>query len=268
MTARHCVSLRRSKPSSRWQGRHGSRSGRARWIFSLGTRSRTLHASSQHPRASRGQYPLGGRNRKASARPLFAASPTSSPRPTHSKFVEPSTLNSQHPTDQLRSALTNTVHHHLVADVPVGVFLSSGLDSTTLAAFAAEQGGTLRTVTLGFEEFKGTTADETPLAEQFARQRAPRIKRSGSRAPISKRERERLFASMDQPSTDGVNTFFVSLAARRADLKVALSGLGGDELFAGYPSFHEIPKTVSCAALVSSLAALRPNDSRTQRQPF
>jgi len=144
----------------------------------------------------------------------------------------------------LRSALAETVKFHLVADVPVGVFLSSGLDSTTIAALAAEQGGNLRTVTLGFQEYKGTNADETPLAEDFA-------KRCGadhqtiwvSRADFEA-ERDHLFESMDRPTIDGVNTFFVSLAARQADLKVALSGVGGDEIFATYPSFRDIPRTV------------------------
>src|SRR4051794_30209127 len=144
----------------------------------------------------------------------------------------------------LRSALAETVKYHMVADVPVGVFLSAGLDSTTIAALAAEQGGILRTVTLGFEEYKGTEADETPLAEEFA-------KRCGathqtiwvSRADFEA-ERDHLFESMDRPSTDGVNTFFVSLAAKQANLKVALSGVGGDELFATYPSFRDIPRTV------------------------
>jgi asparagine synthase (glutamine-hydrolysing) len=70
----------------------------------------------------------------------------------------------------LRPALLDSVRHHLIADVPVGVFLSSGLDSTTVAALAAEHGSTLRTVTLGFEEFKGTANDETALAETVARQ--------------------------------------------------------------------------------------------------
>src|SRR5205814_8669113 len=101
------------------------------------------------------------------------------------------------------------------------------------------------TVTLGFEEYKGTLADEVPLAEAFA-------KRCGathqtiwvSRADFEA-ERDHLFDSMDRPSTDGVNTFFVSLAAKQANLKVALSGVGGDELFASYPSFSEIPRTVS-----------------------
>jgi asparagine synthase (glutamine-hydrolysing) len=145
----------------------------------------------------------------------------------------------------LRSSLQETVRYHMVADVPVGVFLSAGLDSTTLAALAAEQGGNLRTVTLGFEEYKGTQADETPLAEQFA-QRCGAAHQTiwVSRADFEA-ERDHLFESMDRPSIDGVNTFFVSLAAKQANLKVALSGVGGDELFATYPSFRDIPRTVN-----------------------
>ena len=63
----------------------------------------------------------------------------------------------------LQSALRESVRHHLISDVPVGIFLSSGLDSTTLAALAAEEGGQVRTVTLGFEQFRGTQADETQI---------------------------------------------------------------------------------------------------------
>jgi asparagine synthase (glutamine-hydrolysing) len=148
------------------------------------------------------------------------------------------------PQPSLRSALRDSIRHHLIADVPVGVFLSSGLDSTTIAALAAEQGGTLRTVTLGFEEFKGTPNDEVPLAENVARQlgathRTIWVTRNDFHA-----QRDHLFAAMDQPTIDGVNTYFVSLAAKRASLKVALSGLGGDELFGGYPSFAQIPRVV------------------------
>src|SRR6185503_7520639 len=70
---------------------------------------------------------------------------------------------------RLGDALRDTVRHHLVADVPVGVFLSAGIDSSTLTALASENGGTLKTVTLGFTEFRGTAFDETPLAEEVAR---------------------------------------------------------------------------------------------------
>jgi asparagine synthase (glutamine-hydrolysing) len=144
----------------------------------------------------------------------------------------------------LRSALSETVKYHLVADVPVGVFLSSGLDSTTIAALAAEQGGDLRTVTLGFEEYQGKPENEVPLAEQFARRCGAKHQTIWVSRADFEAERDHLFESMDRPSTDGVNTFFVSLAAKRANLKVALSGVGGDELFASYPSFHEIPRSV------------------------
>ncbi|MEY2545171.1 MAG: hypothetical protein QOG48_288 [Verrucomicrobiota bacterium] len=147
-------------------------------------------------------------------------------------------------SDLLRTALKETVAYHLVADVPVGVFLSSGLDSTAIAALAAEQGGILRTVTLGFEEYKWTDADETPLAEQFAERCGAQHQTIWVSRGDFEAYRDHLFDAMDRPSTDGVNTFFVSLAAKQANLKVALSGLGGDELFATYPSFHDVPRSV------------------------
>ncbi|MDW8309380.1 MAG: asparagine synthase (glutamine-hydrolyzing), partial [Verrucomicrobiales bacterium] len=141
-------------------------------------------------------------------------------------------------------ALRDSVRQHLVADVPVGVFLSSGVDSATVTTLASEQGGDLRTVTLGFEEFRGTPNDETPLAERLARElgtkhQTVRVTRRDFEAHV-----ERLFDAMDQPSINGVNTYFVSFAAAQASLKVALSGLGGDELFGGYPSFRKIPQAV------------------------
>jgi asparagine synthase (glutamine-hydrolysing) len=156
---------------------------------------------------------------------------------------------------QLSAFLKDSVAHHLIADVPVGVFLSSGLDSTTLAALAAEQGGTLRTVTLGFEEYRGTANDETPLAELVARQYGAQHRTVWVQRQDFQDQVENLFTAMDQPSCDGVNTYFVSLAAKRAGLKVALSGLGGDELFGGYPSFTQIPRSVR--ALGSLLPAPR-----------
>jgi asparagine synthase (glutamine-hydrolysing) len=147
--------------------------------------------------------------------------------------------------EQLRSALSDSVRHHLVADVPVGVFLSAGLDSATLAALAAETGGQLRTVTLGFEEFKGTPNDETPLAEAVARHYGAQHQTIW----VARRDFENAFPhllqAMDQPTNDGVNSYFISKAAAQAGLKVALSGLGGDELCGSYPSFREIPRAVS-----------------------
>ncbi|HZM34874.1 MAG TPA: asparagine synthase (glutamine-hydrolyzing) [Burkholderiales bacterium] len=139
-------------------------------------------------------------------------------------------------------AVADSVRSHLVSDVPVGAFLSAGRDSTLIAGLAAnELREPLQTLTLGFDEYRDTANDEVPAAEAIARtigasHRTVRIARSDFEA-----QREHIFASMDQPSIDGINTYFVSRAAADGKLKVALSGLGGDELFGGYPSFRQVP---------------------------
>jgi asparagine synthase (glutamine-hydrolysing) len=141
----------------------------------------------------------------------------------------------------LRSLLLDSVQHHFVADVPVGVFLSAGVDSSVIAALASELGMELRTVTLAFDEYAGTEHDEAPLAEATAKllgsnHTTVRIRRDEFEAIL-----DDFFACMDQPTIDGLNTYLVSRAAASQGLKVALSGLGGDELFGGYPSFRQIP---------------------------
>ncbi len=155
----------------------------------------------------------------------------------------------------LRDALLDSVRHHLVADVPVGVFLSAGLDSTAIASLATELGADrINSVTLGFREFEGSANDETALAELVARQRKTEHQTRWVLGRDFAAERHRLIAAMDQPSIDGVNTYFVAKVARETGLKVALSGLGGDELFGGYPSFRHIPKIVRS---LSPFAALQ-----------
>jgi asparagine synthase (glutamine-hydrolysing) len=155
----------------------------------------------------------------------------------------------------LRDALLDSVRHHLIADVPVGVFLSAGLDSTAIAGLATELGNTcLNTVTLGFREFEGGANDETKLAEIVAHQRKTQHQTRWVLGRDFAAEHERVLAAMDQPSIDGVNTYFVAKAARETGLKVALSGLGGDELFGGYPSFRHVPRLVRG---LSPLAAIQ-----------
>ncbi|MFN8010147.1 MAG: asparagine synthase (glutamine-hydrolyzing) [Holophagaceae bacterium] len=155
--------------------------------------------------------------------------------------------------ERVRAALLDSVAHHLVSDVPVGLFLSSGYDSTTLTALVAEAGaGDLHTLTLGFREFRGTPDDETVLAARVAgrygvRHEAPWIGKQDFVEHL-----EDALEAMDQPSIDGVNTYFVARAAARRGMKVAISGLGGDELFGGYPSFRQVPR------LARNLALLRP----------
>jgi asparagine synthase (glutamine-hydrolysing) len=145
----------------------------------------------------------------------------------------------------LREALLDSVRHHLVADVPVGIFLSAGLDSTVLLALAAELAGpALHSVTLGFPECRGGEADETGLAEDSARRFGASHATHWIGAEDFEADHDKLLAAMDQPSIDGVNTYFVARAAARSGIKVALSGLGGDELFGSYPSFGQIPRLV------------------------
>lgn len=154
----------------------------------------------------------------------------------------PRTLAGERLQERVRSALRDSVRHHQVADVPVGAFLSSGVDSGALVGLMAdEQSAAVHTVTVGFEEFRGTAADEAPLAEQVAqRYGASHHHRLVTEAEL-RDDLPAIVGAMDQPSIDGVNTWFVSKAAHEAGLKVAISGLGGDELFGGYPSFRQVP---------------------------
>jgi asparagine synthase (glutamine-hydrolysing) len=157
----------------------------------------------------------------------------------------------------LREALLDSVRHHLVSDVPVGVFLSAGLDSGTLAGLASEQKKEgLDTLTLGFDAFRGTSNDEVPLAEEVAKVYGTRHTTKRLARENFQGELQNLFAAMDQPTIDGVNTYFVSKAAAGTGLKVAISGLGGDELFAGYDSFRQIPALVSRLGLVPGMKVL------------
>ncbi len=143
---------------------------------------------------------------------------------------------------KLHAGLKDSVRHHMVADVPVGIFLSSGLDSTTITALASELAdGDLRTVTLGFNEYRGTEDDETPLASLVARKYGTAHRTDWVSRNNFATHMEEMLEAMDQPSIDGVNTYFVSRAAAQGGMKVALSGIGGDELFGGYPSFREVP---------------------------
>ena len=145
----------------------------------------------------------------------------------------------------LHSALIDSVRHHLISDVPVGALLSAGLDSTVIVALAKEIGiNDLRTVTLGFKEFAETKNDETLLAQQVAEHYGTQHQTQWVKKEDFIQNLEALLTAMDQPSVDGVNTYFACKAVKDSGLKVALSGLGGDELFGGYPSFQQIPQLV------------------------
>jgi len=161
------------------------------------------------------------------------------------------------PEAAVHDAVLESVRYHLVADVPVGAFLSAGIDSTAVVALAREAGAAaLQTMTLRFPEYRGRINDEAPLAELVARHYGvPHTVRDLTRDEF-RRELPRVFEAMDQPSVDGLNSYFISKAAREAGLKVALSGTGGDELFGGYTSFRDIPRWMPATRVLARVPLL------------
>jgi len=188
-------------------------------------------------------------------------------RPWYDATRSPAARDPRRPKDfagaakQLRPLLQDAVEVHLIADVPVGLFLSSGLDSSAIAMLAGRTHPGIRSFTL---TFPGTDFDEAPLARLVA-------DRCGSHhtevpfdgATIFSRLDESL-AALDQPTMDGINTYFVSWAAREVGLKVALSGLGGDELFAGYSTFSDVPRLQK----LSKVAKFLPASMRRASSPL
>jgi asparagine synthase (glutamine-hydrolysing) len=155
----------------------------------------------------------------------------------------------------LRPLLEETVRDHLVADVPLGVFLSSGLDSTSLVALASRFVSDLHTLTVVFPEQQYSEA-------RISRETAKRFKTRHQEILLAPStlvaQLDDAVKALDQPTMDGLNTYFVSRAARVAGLKVALSGLGSDEIFGGYSTFASTPR----AALVTELGRWIPGPVR------
>ncbi len=140
---------------------------------------------------------------------------------------------------QLPSTLRDAVLSHLVSDVPVGVFLSGGIDSSALVAILAQNGVRANTFSLVFAEEEFNEA-------QYSREIARRFRTEHHELPISQQDTlaalpDALHA-MDQPTIDGINTYLVSAKTRAAGVKVALTGLGADEMFAGYSNFRRVPR--------------------------
>ncbi len=144
--------------------------------------------------------------------------------------------------------------------MPVGLFLSAGVDSGALLALAAElTDEPPATVTLAFGEFSGKPEDEAPLAKAAAERYGAHhttVCLSGAQV---RTDLDRFLEAMDQPTVDGLNVYWVSRAVRETGLKAALSGLGGDELFGGYPTFQSFPRLRRATVLArlpgSALAA-------------
>lgn len=170
--------------------------------------------------------------------------------------------------------ITDSISAHLTSDVDIGIFLSSGIDSSIIASTAnrilhdskdidmydkkwLKNINRLTTLTLGFKEYEGTENDEVPLAKKISES----IGSNQIIGKISKNEyaknSKHLFESMDQPSIDGVNTYFISKLAAENQLKVALSGLGADEFFGGYSTFSRIPQIIKTFSPINYLPSVK-----------
>jgi asparagine synthase (glutamine-hydrolysing) len=170
-----------------------------------------------------------------------------------SNTAEPSAIERKNLEDEIHATLDGSVRMQMVSDVPVGVFLSGGIDSSSLAGMLTRSGAALNTFSIVFQEADYNEAEYSrAVARQFGT----------DHHEILVSQHDALEAiplalqSMDQPTIDGINTYLISRQTRAAGIKVALSGLGGDELFAGYSTFHTVPRMESFTRLWAHLPAL------------
>jgi asparagine synthase (glutamine-hydrolysing) len=140
--------------------------------------------------------------------------------------------------EALRPLLREAVAYRYISDAPLGAFLSGGIDSSAVVSLMRASGQErLHTVSVSFPQ---TPLDEGPYALKVAEQFGTAHTDISVSARNAKEALEDFFAAMDQPTCDGFNTYLVSKYARQAGLTVSMSGLGGDELFAGYRHFRRI----------------------------
>ena len=142
--------------------------------------------------------------------------------------------------EQVKFSIEESIRSRLVSDVPLGAFLSGGIDSSVVVGSLARLSDQpVTTLTIGFAEKE---FDET----EYSKEIAARFKTNHQVLRLNEEQLLQALpsalSSMDQPTMDGINTYLISRSAHEIGLKVALSGLGGDELFGGYPSFQLIPK--------------------------
>jgi len=153
----------------------------------------------------------------------------------------------------LPGLLCDAVLSHLVSDVPVGVFLSGGIDSSSLAALMSNAGVRPATFSLVFREAEFNEAEYSRLVARTFNTDHHELMVSQQEALSSISE---ALSAMDQPTMDGINTWLVSAKARAAGVKVALTGLGADEMFAGYSNFRDVPKLERLSADFSWMPSL------------
>jgi len=166
-------------------------------------------------------------------------------------FLRSENISEEKAIKKIHNFLVDSVKYHLISDVPIGIFLSGGIDSSAIVALSREtKQKELKTISV---VFPGTAYDESKYAKIIA----DKFKTEHTEVEVGSKDIrkhiKKFFYYMDQPTVDGINSYFVSLAASKLKLKVALSGLGGDEIFCGYPSFSQLPKLYKISRIFSLL---------------
>lgn len=156
--------------------------------------------------------------------------------------------------EEVSNWLEDAVVSHLISDVPLGVFLSGGLDSGAMISIASQamqsKRERLRAFTLGFED---SQLDERELAGETAKKLGIDLQVRVISPEQVLSELDCVLGSMDQPTIDGFNVWYIAREARQVGLKVVLSGVGGDELFAGYPSFSLVQQLEKFPRVISGV---------------
>ena len=166
---------------------------------------------------------------------------------------EPAAETADQASGRTRCGLLDSVRHHFVSDVPVGIFLSGGLDSGALLAVAKELGQDLATFSIGVEDL--------PQDESSAARRRAKLFGADHHEMLLTRELashwvDDFLDALDQPTIDGFNVYCAAKLARDYGYRVVLSGLGGDELFGGYPSFLRAPRLVRLGKSLGTMRCL------------
>jgi asparagine synthase (glutamine-hydrolysing) len=140
-----------------------------------------------------------------------------------------------------REAVEDSVAAHMVADVPVGLFLSGGIDSSAILSAAGHAGiSGLRTFTVRFDDRSSEHEHARLVASTFGADHHELVVDPS----VVAGDLPQVLRRLDQPTLDAVNSFYVSRAVARTGIKAVLSGTGGDELFGGYPSFRRLPAAI------------------------
>ncbi len=166
----------------------------------------------------------------------------------------PSASETSDQPEALGDALRGAVASRMISDVPLGVFLSGGIDSSAVAALAVESAGSVRTFNVSFDE---AGFDESEHARAVAAALGTQHQEIRLTQDRFKAQLEEALGSLDQPTFDGINTYAVSRAVREAGMTVALSGAGGDEIFAGYRSFQDLPRARNWSRRLANVPDLR-----------